>query len=81
MILARQIESLDGFQNTDDCEDWLWHEPKFEWTAEELREFERERQMEEAYYRQMQEAMAGWWEIEGVRCATFGRDPNENPYA
>lgn len=26
------------------------------------------------------EAMVGRWDMEGVRCATFGRDPQQNPY-
>ena len=68
--------NINGFQNLDSDEDWKYHDPTFEWIEEDLIEFEREEKLELAY----QEAMAGWWEMEGVRCATFGRDPMENPY-
>lgn len=75
-VEPHQIESLDGFQNVDSSKDWLAHDPSFEWTAEDLLEFHRE----EDIARQEQEAMAGWWDMEGVRCATFGRNPQQNPY-
>ena len=68
--------SLDGFQNLDKDEDWKTHDPIFEWDYEELVAFEQERQQ----FEQEMIAMVGWWEIDGVRCATFGRDPNRNPY-
>ena len=76
MIVSHdQIEDVrDGFQNDDASTDWLSHEPEFEWTEEDLAEFERDREYEE----QNRLAMADWWEIEGVRCWTFG--PPENPY-
>lgn len=70
------IENLNGFQNLDTCDDWMSHAPPFEWTSEDLYEFERA----EEYREQEAEAMFHWWEAEGVRCATFGRNPNENPY-
>lgn len=76
IITPEQLEDLDGFQNDDQSNDWQNHDPVFEWTPEQLEEFERERR----YAEQEAEAMAGWWDMEGVRCATFGRDPNENPY-
>lgn len=71
-----EIDTLEAFQNADDCQDWKSHDPTFEWTEEELAEFARD----EEYAKQEQLAMAAWWEMEGVRCATFGRDPNQNPY-
>ena len=71
-----QIESLDAFQNTDDCQDWLSYEPQFEWTEDDLAEFDYEEKVAEME----RQAMAAWWEMEGVRCATFGRDPTRNPY-
>lgn len=76
IVLPRHIEDLDGFQNDDSDESWKSHAPDFEWTAEDLEEFDRE----EEYERQKMEALAGWWEMEGVRCGTFGRDPQQNPY-
>lgn len=75
-VTPNDLESLDGFQNLDDNKDWQTHEPKFEWTPEELEEFERDKQLIEMEM----EAMAMWWDMEGVRCATFGRNPNQNPY-
>lgn len=69
------LDSLDGFQNLDKDIDWQSHEPEFEWTEEELAEFERDKQLDEMEL----EAMAAWWDMEGVRCATFG-NPNKNPY-
>lgn len=66
------IESLDSFQNLDSDTDWLAHEPHYEPDWEEL-EFERKIAENERL------AMAAWWEMEGVRCATFG-NPNRNPY-
>lgn len=39
-VTPNDIESLDGFQNLDDNEDWLNHEPEFAWSAEDLEEFE-----------------------------------------
>jgi hypothetical protein len=75
-IQPNDVESLESFQNLDDCEDWLSHDPTFEWSEDDLAEFAHE----EAYRKQEQEAMAAWWDMEGVRCATFGRDPNKNPY-
>ena len=69
-------ENLDAFQNLDTCRDWESHAPEFEWTDDDLQEFEEERQAIECNLL----AMAMWWECEGVRCATFGRDPNQNPY-
>lgn len=76
-VKTHEIESLDDFQNNDlHDRDWMNHDPTFEWTVEDREEFERERQLVEYEL----QAMAGWWEWEGVRCATFGRDPNCNPY-
>lgn len=71
-----QIESLNAFQNLDSDESWLDHEPIFKWTEDDFAEFEFERRVEE----NDRLCMAAWWEYEGVRCATFGRDPNRNPY-
>jgi hypothetical protein len=76
-----EIETLDGFQNLDNNTDWLDHEPKFEWTDEDYAEFEHDRLIAE----NNRLAMAGWWEMEGVRCWTWvgiipGYDPNKNPY-
>ena len=81
MVTEFEIECTDGFnmedfQNLDTSEDWQEHDPSFEWTEEELYEM----YLEEQYERQEMEAMAGWWDMEGVRCATFGRNPNQNPY-
>ena len=76
LFTPEKIESLDGFQNLDSSDDWLSHDPTFEWTDDELADFQRE----EDYEQQQLDAMAGWWEMEGVRCATFGRNPNQNPY-
>jgi hypothetical protein len=77
IIKPHQIETLDdGFQNIDADKTWLDHEPTFEWTEDDLAEFERDR----LYAEQEAHAMACWWEHEGVKCATFGRDPNVNPY-
>jgi len=76
MITPEEIETLEGFQNLDDDFDWADHDPSFEWTVEDLEEFEHE----ERAVRAEIEALIGWWEMEGVRCATFGRNPNENPY-
>ena len=76
MILQHQLEDLDGFQNLDESTDWLSHDPKFEWTEDDLAEFEFDRRVAE----NERLAMAAWWEMEGVRCATFGRDPQKNPY-
>ena len=39
-----QVENLDAFQNLDACRDWEGHDPRFEWTEEDLREAEEERQ-------------------------------------
>ena len=64
------------FQNEDQCDAWKQDPPAFEWTEEDLEEF----RLEELAERQYWIALAGWWEIEGVRCATFGRDPSRNPY-
>lgn len=71
-----EVESLEDFQNEDACDDWKSYEPSFEWTDEDLREFEEEKRQ----YEMEVLAMAAWWEMEGVRCATFDRNPNENPY-
>jgi len=68
--------ALEGFQNLDESEDWKNHDPHFEWTDEELEQMA----LDEQYERHQQEAMAAWWDMDGVRCATFGRDPNKNPY-
>jgi len=76
MITEHQIEDLEFFQNLDNCKDWLNHNPSFEWTEEDLEEFQHEERCRE----NEQKAMAAWWDMEGVRCATFGRNPNENPY-
>ena len=76
VFLPRHVEMRDGFQNDDLCGDWLSHDPEFEWSEEDKAEFDRE----ELYAQMQQQAMAAWWEDEGVRCATFGRNPQENPY-
>ena len=68
-------KDIVSFQNLDLSSDWLEHDPEFEWTREDLEEFERE----ELWRTCEQEALAHWWESEGVRCATFG-NPNRNPY-
>jgi hypothetical protein len=75
-VKLHNIESLEGFQNDDLSKDWLSHDPSFEWDYEELEAFEQRRKEQE----QKMIAMAAWWDMEGVRCATFGRDPNKNPY-
>ena len=75
IVQPHEIEDLEGFQNEDASEDWESHDPSFEWTAEDLEEFEHDRRCAIAE----QQALAAWWEMEGVRCATFGR-PNQNPY-
>jgi hypothetical protein len=74
-IRQNTIESLEGFQNLDKDQGWLNHAPRFAWTEEDLREFEEEERLAEIE----QLALANWWEMEGVRCATFG-NPNKNPY-
>ena len=86
MITATEfeIECTDGFhmedfQNLDTSEDWKEHDPSFEWTEDDMEEL-RKLEMEEEYEKQKMEAMAGWWDMEGVRCATFGRNPKQNPY-
>jgi len=76
IVIPQQIESLDAFQNRDDSDDWRSHNPQFAWTEEDLEEFEHEKRVAE----QERQAMIGWWEMEGVRCGTFGRDPQQNPY-
>ena len=76
IITRTEIECLDGYQNDDRCLDYLSHDPKFEWSGDDLAEFAYDREVAA----QERLAMAGWWEMEGVRCATFGRDPNVNPY-
>lgn len=77
MILSTdQIESLDSFQNLDSDPGWKDHEPRFEWTKADLEEFEHQKRIAESE----RLAMAAWWEMEGVRCATFDRNPNRNPY-
>lgn len=72
------VESLDGFQNDDASTDWESHDPEFAWTPDDLQEFEEDERGNQ--YQQQREAMAAWWEMEGVRCATFGRNPTDNPY-
>ena len=75
---TEDIESLDGFQNLDKSNDWQSHEPGFEWTDDDLMAFEYDLMVEEQ--ERLTPALAAWWDLEGVRCATFGRDPNQNPY-
>ena len=75
-ITEHDIESLDGFQNADKLQDWRNHDPGFQWTAEDLEEFD----LQERTRNHELEAMAGWWEMEGVRCMTFNRNPTQNPY-
>ena len=74
VVRPASIEGLDGFQNMDDSGDWRDHEPEFAWTDEDLAEFEHDRRVAE----NERLAMAAWWEMEGVRCGTFG--PPRNPY-
>ena len=69
------IESMDGFQNQDDDDSWQHYAPDWEWTDSDLAEFEHELLVEE----NERLAMAAWWEMEGVRCWTYG--PPTNPYA
>lgn len=84
MITEFEIECTDGFcmedfQNLDTSEDWKEYDPSFEWTEDDIEEL-RGIEMMKQYDRQKMEAMAGWWDMEGVRCATFGRNPSRNPY-
>ena len=76
MSIMHQIDPdfRDFFHGDDRSTDWLDHEPTFEWTDDDLEEFQRERAIEENH-RLM---MAAWWDMEGVRCWTFG--PPRNPY-
>ena len=60
---ATVLDAADSgmsFQNLDADEDWLTHDPKFEWTEDDL---EQQRRLEEMELL----AMVGWWEMEGVR--------------
>ena len=77
VVLPHEVEMYpDGFQNLDSDQFWKDHEPVFEWTQDDLLELELEEEMQ----KQCLAAMAGWWDMEGVRCATFGRNPKQNPY-
>lgn len=49
-------------------------------TPEDKVRWSIERRLEEAAAEAEQLALAFWWDLEGVRCATFGQDPNCNPY-
>jgi len=65
------------FYNLDDRdESWKTDELEFEWTTDDLQEFERERRHDENNLLMM----AAWWDMEGVRCGTFERNPKKNPY-
>jgi len=70
------LESLEGFQNADSDDDWKTDDPVFKWTQEDLDEFIYDWKVAESE----RQSLIGWWEDEGVRCYTFDRDPNQNPY-
>lgn len=69
----------NGFQNLDNSDDWRHHNPESEWTEEDTERDRVEKAMAKAAYEAEQQAQAFWWDLEGVRCATFG-DPGVNPY-
>jgi hypothetical protein len=63
-----------GSEDRDESwKDWC---PDFEWLPDDLEEFEHDKRCAE----NERLAMAGWWEMEGVRCYTFNRNPQQNPY-
>lgn len=73
----------DGYmdcQNDDRCDDWKSHNPQSAWTLEDQVKWEEEQELLRQAELANGLAMAYWWDLEGVRCATFGRDPNQNPY-
>ena len=74
VVRPTSIEDLDGFQNMDESDDWMEWAPEWQWTDDDLDEFEHERRVAE----NERLMMAAWWEMEGVRCWTFG--PPKNPY-
>lgn len=76
---AYHPEEMDFQQYDVDCL-WLNHNPENEWTPDDQKNWEREEAMALEARLGEQLANAFFWDLEGVRCATFGRDPNQNPY-
>ena len=70
----------DACQNLDISSDWLSHNPPSEWTDADERLWQEEERMALEARQAEQLAKGYWWDLEGVRCATFGRDPHTNPY-